>query len=141
MPTPRGSPEDDGSRAEQPSYRSRFADPGMDRLFQAVLQLRSLEECYRFFEDLCTIGELRALAQRLHVAEMLCAAATYEEIQRATGMSSATISRIKRFLLYGADGYRLVLDRLAAVSTPVVGAGGAPAATTTGGGDGGPLPR
>ena len=143
MPTPRGSPEDDGSRAEQPSYRSRFADPGMDRLFQAVLQLRSLEECYRFFEDLCTVGELRALAQRLHVAAMLCDGATYEEIQRATGMSSATISRIKRFLLYGADGYRLVLDRVTAVSTSgtAARAGGDPAVDTGGGGEGAPPPR
>jgi TrpR-related protein YerC/YecD len=93
-------------------YRSRFADPAIDRLFEGILQLRTLGECYRFFEDLCTIGELRALAQRLEVAARLRAGATYEDIQLATGMSSATISRIKRFLLYGADGYRLVLDRL-----------------------------
>jgi TrpR-related protein YerC/YecD len=95
------------------AYRSRFADAALDRLFDAILQLRTPEECYRFFEDLCTVGELRALAQRWHVAQRLAAGATYEEIEAETGMSSATISRIKRFLLYGADGYRLVLDRLA----------------------------
>lgn len=94
-------------------YRSRFADEGIDQLFAAILQLRTLDECYRFFEDLCTVGELRALAQRLQVAAMLDRGATYEEIRGRTGMSSATISRIKRFLLYGADGYHLVLRRLA----------------------------
>jgi len=95
------------------AYRSRFADARLDRLFAGVLSLRTPEECYRFFEDLCTIGELQALAQRLQVAELLRAGATYEDISARTGMSSATISRIKRYLVYGADGYRLVLDRLA----------------------------
>lgn len=95
------------------AYRSRFADARIDRLFAAVLTLRTPEDCYRFFEDLCTVGELQALAQRLQVAELLGAGATYEEISARTGMSSATISRIKRFLVYGADGYRQVLDRLA----------------------------
>jgi TrpR-related protein YerC/YecD len=94
------------------AYRSRFASPQVDRLFEAILALRDSEECYRFFEDLCTVGEVQALAQRLHAAELLRAGATYEEISAATGMSSATISRIKRFLVYGADGYRLVLERL-----------------------------
>jgi TrpR-related protein YerC/YecD len=93
-------------------YESRFRDAQLDRLFAGILQLRSLEDCYRFFEDLCTVGELRALAQRFQVAEMLRDGRTYDEIQARTGMSSATISRIKRFLHYGADGYRLVLDRL-----------------------------
>ncbi len=93
-------------------YESRLRDPQVDRLFQAVLVLESLEECYRLFEDLCTVGEIRALAQRLQVAEMLRNGHTYDEIAVRTGMSSATISRIKRFLLYGADGYKLVLDRL-----------------------------
>ncbi len=95
------------------AYRSRFADDRLDRLFEAILTLRSLDDCYRFFEDLCTVGELQALAQRLQVAELLAAGATYEDISARTGMSSATISRIKRFLIYGADGYQLVLSRLA----------------------------
>ncbi len=94
-------------------YRSRFADPLLDRLFDAVLTLRDRGECYRFFEDLCTVEELRAMALRLRVAELLAAGRTYAEIAAETGMSSATISRVKRFLAYGADGYRLVLERLA----------------------------
>lgn len=85
----------------------------MDRLLAGILQLRNMDEGYRFFEDLCTVGELKALAGRLQVAALLRGGATYEEIRDATGMSSATISRIKRFLFYGADGYALVLDRLA----------------------------
>lgn len=96
------------------AYRSRFADARIDRLFEAILALQTPEDCYRFFEDLCTVGEIQALAQRLHAAELLRQGATYEVISVRTGMSSATISRIKRFLLYGAEGYRLVLDRLAA---------------------------
>ena len=104
-------------------YRSRFADPRIDRLFAAILSLRTPEECYRFFEDLCTVGEIQALGQRLQVAELLHAGATYEEISERTGMSSATISRIKRFLQYGADGYQLVLSRLADATPPVPGDG------------------
>ncbi len=94
------------------AYESRLSSPELDRLFAAVLSLRTPEDCYRFFEDLCTVGELHALAQRLEVARMLRDGKTYEEIGARTGMSSATISRIKRFLHYGADGYRLVLERL-----------------------------
>lgn len=93
-------------------YESKLKDAAVDRLFQAILSLRDLEECYRFFEDLCTVNEIRALAQRLQVAEMLHRGMTYDEIAARTGMSTATISRIKRFLLYGADGYKLVLERL-----------------------------
>lgn len=85
----------------------------MDRLFDAILGLQDRDECYRFFYDLCTIGEIRTMAHRLRAAEMLAAGATYEEIQGATGMSSATVSRIRRFLEYGADGYLMVLERLA----------------------------
>lgn len=99
-------------------YRSRFADAKIDRLFAAVRQLGSEEECYRFFEDLCTIGELQAMAQRFEVAEMLHAGRTYDDIHARTGMSSATISRINKFLSYGADGYRLVLDRMKGHTEP-----------------------
>ncbi|MDR7481411.1 MAG: YerC/YecD family TrpR-related protein [Armatimonadota bacterium] len=91
----------------------RLRDPLVDQLFRAILSLRSQEECYRFFEDLCTIGEVRALAARLEVARLLAAGRTYEEIARRTGASSATISRVRRFLEYGADGYRTVLGRMA----------------------------
>ncbi|HLW58799.1 MAG TPA: YerC/YecD family TrpR-related protein [bacterium] len=83
-----------------------------DGLFRAVLQLRTVEECYRFFEDLCTIGEVKALAQRFAVARMLAHGKTYQEIASRTGASSATISRVRRYLTYGADGYVLVLKRL-----------------------------
>src|SRR5690606_41482547 len=83
----------------------RLRSPAVDRLFDAILGLRDREECYRFFYDLCTIGEIRTMAHRLRAAEMLAAGATYEEIQGATGMSSATVSRIRRSLEYGADVY------------------------------------
>ena len=72
------------------------------------------EECYAFFEDICTINELKALSQRLQVAKMLRAGDSYEKIVEETGASTATISRVKRCLVYGADGYTLALDRLGA---------------------------
>lgn len=84
----------------------------IQRLFQAILLLQSEEECFQFFDDLCTIGEIQSLAQRLEVAHMLQAGSTYHAIEVETGASTATISRVKRCLHYGADGYRLILDRL-----------------------------
>ena len=96
----------------------KLRDPMADHLFRGVLQLRTVEECYRFFEDLCTIGEVKALAQRFAVARMLDQGKTYEEIAAKTGASSATISRVRRFLTYGADGYALVLERLGRAGTP-----------------------
>ncbi len=83
-------------------------------LFTAILTLENTEECYAFFEDICTINELKALSQRLQVAKMLRAGDSYEKIVEETGASTATISRVKRCLVYGADGYTLVLDRLGA---------------------------
>ncbi len=91
----------------------KLRDPLTDALFRAVLQVRTVEECYRFFEDLCTVGELKALAQRFAVARMLNEGKTYQQVAARTGASSATISRVSRFLTYGADGYALVLERLA----------------------------
>ena len=87
-------------------------DDNMDLLFQAILQLQTEEECYHFFEDVCTISELKALSQRLQVAKMLQAGRTYQQIESDTGASTATISRVKRYLQYGAGGYGLVLSRL-----------------------------
>lgn len=84
----------------------------VERLFQAVLALETESECFQFFEDLCTIGEIQSLAQRLEVARMLRAGATYHVIEAQTGASTATISRVKRCLHYGADGYRFILDRV-----------------------------
>ncbi|HHU31198.1 MAG: YerC/YecD family TrpR-related protein [Zhaonellaceae bacterium] len=93
-------------------YNSKIKDPFLDELFEAILLLNSIEECYRFFEDLCTVAELKSLAQRLAVAKMLDSDQTYTAIAEETGASTATISRVKRSLNYGADGYRLILDRL-----------------------------
>jgi len=90
----------------------RLRGPQTAQLFRAILTLKSVEECYHFFEDLLTIGELRALTARFEVARLLAAGRTYKEIARRTGASSATISRVRRFLEYGADGYRLALRRL-----------------------------
>lgn len=84
----------------------------MKRLFQAVLLLKTEEECSAFFEDLCTIRELQDLSQRLEVAEMLQAGRNYQEISRATGASTATICRVSKCLNYGSDGYKTVLSRL-----------------------------
>lgn len=84
-----------------------------DRLFEAILTLGSVEECYQFFEDICTIKEVLAIAQRMEVARMLDRGQSYQQAIASTGASSATISRVKRCLDYGAGGYRLALDRLA----------------------------
>jgi TrpR-related protein YerC/YecD len=81
-------------------------------LFEAILLLENEEECYQFFEDVCTINEIKALAQRFQVAKMLHEGNTYQQIEQETGASTATISRIKRYLNYGAGGYKLVLERL-----------------------------
>ncbi|AQQ52443.1 YerC/YecD family TrpR-related protein [Planococcus lenghuensis] len=83
-----------------------------DQLFRAVLELKDLEECYRFFDDLCTISEIQAMAQRLEVAHMLRMKKTYEAIKDHTGASTATISRVRRCLNYGNDGYDEMLSRL-----------------------------
>lgn len=90
----------------------KLRDAALDRLFQAVLSLQSVDECYAFFDDLCTVAELKSLAQRLEVARMLRTGETYHQIEAQTGASTATISRVKRCLLYGSDGYQLVLERL-----------------------------
>lgn len=93
-------------------YSGRLKDELLDRLFEAVLVLNNIDECYQFFEDVCTVAELKSLAQRLEVAKMLRDNQTYGEIASRTGASTATISRVKRALNYGADGYKLVLSRL-----------------------------
>jgi TrpR-related protein YerC/YecD len=93
-------------------YESKLVSEQADKLFAGILELKNIEECYRFFEDLCTIRELQALAQRFAVAGQLRAGVTYHEIAQKTGASTATISRVNRCLLYGAGGYRLALERL-----------------------------
>ena len=81
-------------------------------LFEAVLALKDQEECRAFFQDLCTVAELKAMAQRLEVAQLLSQGLIYNDILQRTGASSATISRVNRALQYGADGYKTVLPRL-----------------------------
>lgn len=81
-------------------------------LFDAVLAIRDREECRAFFQDLCTVAELKALAQRMEVAQLLDQGLIYNDILQRTGASSATISRVNRALQYGADGYKTVLPRL-----------------------------
>ena len=90
----------------------KLRDELNDQLCEAVLHLNSVEECYQFFEDICTISELKAMSQRLEVARMLKEKLTYDAIVERTGASTATISRVKRCLNYGADGYNVVLSRM-----------------------------
>lgn len=90
----------------------KIKDELTDKLFEAILLLKNIEECYNFFEDVSTIAEMKALAQRLEVARMLRQKKTYIEISDKTGASTATISRVNRCLNYGADGYSMILERL-----------------------------
>lgn len=94
------------------TYQSRLKDELTDKLFEAILLLDNEEECYRFFEDICTVGEIKDMAQRLAVATMLEQDKTYTEIAEKTGASTATISRVKRCLFFGADGYQLILKKI-----------------------------
>ena len=84
----------------------------VDHLFEAILTLKDKEECYTFFEDVCTINELLSISQRYEVAKLLREGQTYLDISNATGASTATISRANRSLNYGNDGYDLVLERV-----------------------------
>lgn len=94
------------------AYESKFKREDLDELFDAVLTLETREDCYRFFEDICTINELHAISQRLQVAKLLSQKKTYSEIEELTKASTATISRINKCLVYGAEGYQRVLERL-----------------------------
>ncbi|MGN0243606.1 MAG: YerC/YecD family TrpR-related protein [Lachnospiraceae bacterium] len=86
--------------------------PEVENLFEAILTLETKEECFAFFEDVCTVNELLSLSQRFEVAKMLCDKKTYQEVAGKTGASTATISRVNRSLNYGNDGYMMVLNRL-----------------------------
>ena len=90
----------------------KLRELNVEFLFSAVLQLQTMEECYDFFEDLCTVPELKAMAQRIHVAKMLSEKKVYSDIVAETGASTATISRVKRSLDYGSDGYKVVFERM-----------------------------
>ncbi len=93
-------------------YQSKLKSVLIDQLFQTVLKLNDLESCYRFFEDVCTVNELQDLATRFEVARLLKDKKSYVEIVKLTKASTATISRVNRALLYGADGYQLALKKL-----------------------------
>ena len=92
----------------------KLRELNVEFLFRAVLQLQTMEECYNFFEDLCTVPELKALAQRLQVAKMLSEGKVYSDIVSETGASTATISRVNRSLHYGCDGYVVIFERMRA---------------------------
>ena len=86
-------------------------NPDVDALFDAILSLRDRDECYAFFEDACTVKEILDISQRLKAAGMLASGANYADISRATGMPTATISRVSKCLEYGAGGYKTVLEK------------------------------
>ena len=90
----------------------KWKDRLTDQLCDAILSLETVDDVYRFLEDIATIGEIRALAQRLEVSKLLSEGFTYPQIAQQTGASTATISRVEKFLENGADGYKLVLERL-----------------------------
>ena len=91
---------------------TKLHDENVDFLFDSILMLKDREECYRFFEDLCTVPELKAMAQRIVVAKMLSEGNVYSDIVEKTGASTATISRVNRSLNYGMDGYTVIFERL-----------------------------
>lgn len=93
-------------------FDSRIKSDQVDKFFEAVLLLENKEECYKFFEDICTIKEIKSISQRLEVGKLLKAKKTYNEIEAETGASTATISRINRSLNYGVGGYDIILKRL-----------------------------
>ena len=93
-------------------FEPKIRNTQTDLLMKAILTLKNEEDAYRFFEDLCTIPEIKSISQRLEVAYLLEKKETYQKIADETGASSATISRVNRSLIYGADGYRRVLEAM-----------------------------
>jgi TrpR-related protein YerC/YecD len=98
-------------RGDIMAYQSKFKSEANDELFKAILSLETEEECYRFFEDLTTIKELNDMALRWQVARLLHENKTYTEIAAITNASTATISRVNKCLVYGADGYNKLLNK------------------------------
>ena len=90
----------------------RFRSDSIDRLFQTILNLGSIEDCYAYFEDLCTIKEIQDMAQRLDTAVLLSQGTSYQTIVREVGVSTATIGRVSKCLNYGTGGYRKAIDKL-----------------------------
>ena len=93
-------------------YGKKLKDKNTDLFFDAILHLKSVDECYDFFEDLCTVNELKSISQRIVVAKMLREKKVYSDIVDETGASTATVSRVNRSLQYGCGGYDLVFDRM-----------------------------
>lgn len=91
---------------------NKLENKNVDFLFKAILSLETREECYDFFEDLCTVQELKTLSQRIVVAKMLSEKSVYTDIVEQTGASTATISRVNRSLQYGCDGYDKIFERI-----------------------------
>jgi len=94
------------------NYPSKIATTDTDCLFRAILSLETVEDCYRFFEDLCTIKEIKDMTLRFKVAKMLTAKVSYQIITAETNASTATIGRVNKSLIYGADGYKIVFDKM-----------------------------
>ena len=90
----------------------KFHSDSIDRLFATILNLNSVQECYAYFDDLCTVKELKDMAQRLDIAILLDQGASYQQITRQVGISTATIGRVSKCLNYGTGGYRTAIDRL-----------------------------
>ena len=93
------------------TYKPNFINSDTEFLIEAILKLENEDECYRFLEDICTVNELHAIAQRIVIAKLLSENHTYQEIEAQTKASTATISRINRSLKYGAGGYKLALEK------------------------------
>ncbi len=93
------------------SYKSKFSTKAIESLFEAIITLETKEECYRFFEDLCTIKEIQDMAQRFEVAKLLEQKVSYQKISDETKASTATISRVSKSLVYGANGYKIVFNK------------------------------
>ena len=97
---------------------SKIKDESVDFLFQAILSLKTVDECYNFFEDLCTVKEISDMAQRLEAAKMLLDGSTYDQIVKAVEISTATISRINRCIQYGSGGYRATIEKVRGTQNP-----------------------
>ena len=93
-------------------YNAQFMTEEIELMFDAILTLKSKDECYRFFEDICTINEMQSISQRFYIDKLLYEKKTYQEIEEITKASTATISRINKCLKYGADGYQITLKRI-----------------------------
>lgn len=97
---------------------SKFSNPEIDALFEAILSLKDIDECYMFFEDACTIKEIKEIAQRFQVARLLHSGQNYQEVNAKTSVSTATICRVNKCLNYGSGGYRTAIERLGKKEAP-----------------------